>query len=76
MMVFWDGSQAQAEQLAADKDVSFPLLTDAGGEVFGRWDPNFVTPSTTLLQRGAIVTHVDTTWYNDLVEELVYGEPQ
>ena len=50
------------------------MLTDPNYEVFNRWNPSYTTPSTTLLRPGLVVEEIETTWYPEQIEELLYGE--
>ena len=71
MMVMYDGDPSEVVALAEEQGLTFPILVDPGNEVFGRWDPKRITPSTTLIAKGAVVQAIDTQWYNDMIEEMV-----
>lgn len=73
-MVFYDGDTVRAQELAAEQGLSYPLLNDSGSEVFERWDPQYKTPSTTIIDRGNVVTEIDTVWYPAMLDALIYDE--
>jgi len=73
LMVFYDGTPDSLMELANEKGLTFPLLSDPDKTVFGRWNPESATPKTTLLERGAKVYEVDSAWRPALIEELLYG---
>ena len=74
MLVMSGGDSNTAKTLADENGLTFPVLTDPTYEVFGRWNQSNTTPSTTLLRPGLIVEEIETTWYPEQVEELLYGE--
>lgn len=73
-MVMYDGTPESAKQLGEQLGLTFPILSDPTGLVFDRWDESGITPSSTVLDRGVEVAHVDTTWYPAQLEELIYPE--
>jgi len=73
-MVMYDGDVSEIAALAEEQGLTFPILMDAENEVFGRWDPERITPSTTLFTKGAVVDSIDVQWYNDLIEEMVTSD--
>jgi peroxiredoxin len=73
-MVMYDTTPAEAKLYADEKNLSFPILSDPSQEVFGRWDPSITVPSSTIIDRGAVVAEVETAWYQSLLEGYVYGE--
>ena len=72
-MVFYDGTPESMKEFADEKGLTFPVLSDPNKEVFGRWNPTSATPKTTLIDRGVEVYEVDTTWYPQMLEDLLYG---
>ena len=74
IMVMYDTAPADALAYAESKNLSFPILSDPAQEVFARWDPTVTVPSSTILDRGAVVAEVGTAWYQDKIEGYVYGE--
>lgn len=74
MLIFYDGDTARNMEYAETYGLNFPILSDVNMEIFERWDPNMVTPSTTFIDRGAVVHSTEQTWYPDLVDQVVNGE--
>jgi peroxiredoxin len=74
IMLMYDGQSAENLAYAEEYKLTFPVLSDLNMEVFGRWNPTGVTPSTTLIDRDLVVYAIDTTWYPAQVEGLVYPE--
>lgn len=74
MMIMMDGSPDQNLAFANEYDLNFPILSDMNMEVFDVWDPIYKTPSTTLIERGAVVHSIDETWHTTLLENLIYPE--
>jgi peroxiredoxin len=74
LMVMYDTTPSEAGLYADEKNLGFPILSDPDQEVFGRWDPSITVPSSTILDRGAVVAEVGTTWYQSLIEGYVYGD--
>lgn len=73
-MVMYDAAPAETKAYADEKSLTFPILSDPNREVFGRWDPSITVPSSTIIDRGAVVAEIDTTWYQSLIEGYVYPE--
>lgn len=73
-MIMYDSSAAEAKALADEKGLTFPILSDPSQEVFGRWDPSVTVPSSTVLDRGAVVSDVGIAWYQSLLEGYIYDE--
>jgi peroxiredoxin len=73
-MVMYDTTPAEALAYATEHNLSFPILSDQGQEVFGRWDPSTTVPSSTIIDRGVLVAEVGVTWYQSLIESYVYDE--
>ncbi len=74
MMVMYDATPEENAAYAADKNLSYPILSDLNSEIFGRWNPSMTVPSTTIIDRGAVVAEVGVTWYQALIESYVYEE--
>jgi hypothetical protein len=74
ILVMNGGDSTTAKTLADDNGLTFPVLVDPTYEVFQRWNPSYTTPSTTLLRPGLVVEEVETTWYPEQIEALLYGE--
>ncbi len=73
-MVMYDTTSAEAAAYAAEKNLSFPILSDPNREVFARWDPSITVPNSTIIDRGALVAEIDTAWYQSMLEAYVYDE--
>lgn len=71
IMVFYDGTPETTAAFAQEKGLTFPVLSDPDRRVFDRWDPEGVTPSSTLLSRGVKVHDIDTSWHTAMLEELL-----
>ena len=74
MLIFHDGDIARNMEYAETYGLNFPILSDIELEVFERWNPNLVTPSTTFIDKEAVVHSTEQVWYPDLVEQVVNGE--
>lgn len=74
MLVMNGGDSTSAKTLADENGLTFPVLVDPTYEVFNRWNPSYTTPSTTFLRPGLVIDQIETTWYPEQVEELLYGE--
>lgn len=74
MLVMSSGDSATSKQLVDENGLTFPVLVDPTLEVFKRWNPSYATPSTTYLRPGLVIEEIDTTWYPERIEELLYGE--
>ena len=73
-MVMYDGDPSSCKTLADDLGLTFPVLSDATGEVFDRFNPEAETPQSDFIAEGVTVHTVDVIWYPGLVEEVLYGE--
>jgi hypothetical protein len=73
-MVMYDGSQQPNMDLAIELGLSFPILSDPGGEVFPRFNPDADTPESAFIDKGMVVHTLDVIWHPGLVEEILYGE--
>ncbi len=74
IMVMYDGTPEAARRLADELGLTYPVLSDPGLEVFGRFNPDGATPTSTFISPGAEVARVDVGWYPALVEELLYAD--
>ena len=75
ILIMYDGTPESMMQLAEERDLTFPVLADPEMTVFDRFDPEYITPSSTFLVPGSEVHSIDVSWHNALVEEVLYGEP-
>ncbi len=73
-MIMYDTTSSEAAAYANEKNLTFPILSDTNREVFGRWDPSITVPSSTIIDRGAVVAEIETAWYQSLIESYVYTE--
>lgn len=73
-MVMYDSTPASAKELADELGLTFPILSDASGEVFTRFNPAQETPQSDFIAPGMTVHTTDVIWYPALVEDIVYGE--
>jgi hypothetical protein len=74
VMVMYDGSPDRTAQLADEYGLTYPILSDASGEVFGRFNQEQSTPQSDFIAEGMTVHTVDVIWYPALIEEVLYGE--
>ena len=75
-MVMYDGTPTTTLQLATELGLTFPILSDASGEVFGRFNDDGDTPESAFIAEGMQVHTLDVIWYPALVEEVLYGEAE
>lgn len=75
-MVMYDGTAEANMALAEELGLTFPILSDPGGEVFSRFNPDGETPQSAFIAEGMTVHTLDVIWYPALVEEVLYGESQ
>ncbi|MEL6348707.1 MAG: hypothetical protein AAFV53_36725 [Myxococcota bacterium] len=61
VVVMWQGSPEDAGILAAQLNLTYPVITDLELSLFDRWNTLSVTPSTTVIERGVRVEAIDTT---------------
>ena len=73
-MVMYDASPEENAAYAADKNLTYPILSDTAYEVFQRWNPSMTVPSSTIIDRGVVVAEVNVTWYQALLESYVYPD--
>ena len=74
MMIMDDATPEECATYADEIGLTFPVLSDLRGEIFARWNTSGAVPSTTILDRGMVVSEIDITWYQDKIEEYVYGD--
>ncbi len=74
MLVMSGGDSTTAKNLADEYGITFPVLSDPSYSVFNRWNPTYSMPSTTFLRPGLVIEEIETMWYPERVEELLYGE--
>ena len=70
----YDGDPSSSQQLADEEGLNFPILIDPDYSLFDRWNPDYQTPSTTMIRRGSVVHSIDQTWYTGLINEVVEWE--
>lgn len=75
-MVMYDGSQQANMDLANELGLTIPILSDPGGEVFSRFNPDGETPKSAFIDKGMVVHTLDVIWHPGLVEEVLYGEQE
>ena len=73
MIIMYDGTVEQTQELAEDMELNYPILIDSNHDVFQRWNPTTKLPSTIMIRRGSVVHSIDQTWYTDLIEDVVYN---
>lgn len=74
MLIFMDGNLDRNIEYAETYGLNFPILSDIEYEIFDRWNPTRVTPSTTFISRGSIVHSTEQVWYPELIDDVVNGE--
>ena len=76
VMVMYDATPETARALGEELGLTFPILSDPSYELFNRWNETHATPSSTIIDRGAVVAETETVWYPAQLEGYVYGEEQ